>query len=368
MDANGRTSQKQMNPQDPNAPSTGGAPPSEEAGSQALGEALRSSFFIVQIIMVALVLVFIGSGFFTVKPQEQAIVLRLGKPVDGGRLFNPGPHWAWPPPIDEVVKLRITSLTNAESSVGWYQTPAERAKGAPEPPGMPKLNPANITYALTADTNIIHVRAIAQYRITDPTVFHFQFADATVFITNALNNALLLASSEFPVDGILTSNRAAFRERVQERVRELVETEKLGVTVDQVDVASSAPLYLLAKFNEVDQAMVKRGNMLNQAQTYATTNVARALGEADTRVKVADAARKRKVDMMAAQADTFTKLLAQYERDPELFKRIRQMAVLESVYTNALDKIAVPPNSHELRFQLSREPQEPSVSNIPTQP
>ena len=142
----------------------------------------------------------------------------------------------------------------------------------------------------------------------------------------------------------------------------------MGVTVDQVDVASSAPLYLLAKFNEVDQAMVKRGNMLNQAQTYATTNVARALGEADTRVKVADAARKRKVDMMAAQADTFTKLLAQYERDPELFKRIRQMAVLESVYTNALDKIAVPPNSHELRFQLSREPQEPSVSNIPTQP
>jgi regulator of protease activity HflC (stomatin/prohibitin superfamily) len=31
---------------------------------------LRSSFVIVQIIMVALVLVFLGSGFFTVGPQE----------------------------------------------------------------------------------------------------------------------------------------------------------------------------------------------------------------------------------------------------------------------------------------------------------
>jgi membrane protease subunit HflK len=357
-----------MNPQDPNIPPQGAAPPAEDAGSQALAEALRSSFFIVQIIMVALVLVFLGSGFFTVGPQEQAIILRLGKPVDGGRLFNPGPHWAWPAPIDEVVKLRITSLTNADSSVGWFQTPQERAMGVPEPPGMQKLNPANITYALTSDTNIIHVRATAHYRISDPSVFHFNFANAPVFITNALNNALLLASSEFSVDGILTSNRAAFRERVEQQVRALIDSEHLGVTVEQVDFTPSPPLYLQNKFTEVDQAMQKRDSLLKQAQSYTNTTVAKALGEADTRVKVAEAARKRKVDMMAAQADIFPKLLVQYQRNPELFKRIRQMSVLEEIYTNAQDKIMVPPNSHELRFQLSREPQEPSVSNIPTAP
>jgi modulator of FtsH protease HflK len=357
-----------MNPQDPNVPPANGLPPAEDAGSQALAEAMRSSFLIVQIIMVALVLVFLGSGFFTVGPQEQAMILRLGKPVEGGRLFNPGLRWAWPAPIDEVVKFRITSLTNADSSVGWFLTAEERAKGVPEPPGSPKLNPANITYALTADTNIIHVKATAQYRITDPTVFHFSFVDAPAFITNALNNALLVATSEFPVDGILTSNRAFFRERVQQRVRELIDSEHLGVSVDQVDVDSWPPLYLKNKFDEVDQAMLKRENLLNQAQTYATTNVARAQGDADTRVKSADAARKRKVDMMAARADTFQKELAQYESDPELFKRIRQMTAMDGVYTNLQDKILVPPNSHELRFQLSREPQEPSVSNIPTQP
>jgi membrane protease subunit HflK len=356
-----------MNDQDPNVPPPGGAPPAEDAGSHALAEALRSSFFIVQIIMVALVLVFLGSGFFTVGPQEQAIILRLGKPVDGGRLFEPGPHWAWPRPIDEVVKLRITSLTSADSSVGWYQTAAERAKGAPEPGPTPKLNPANITYALSADTNIIHVRATAQYRITNPTIFHFNFTDAPSFITNALNDALLQTASEFPVDGILTSNRAEFHERVQQRARELIEAEHLGVTVAQVEVVSSPPLFLLAKFNEVDQAMVKRDNTLKQAETYATTNVATAQGEAATRVNVADAMRKRKVDMMTAQANTFSTNLVQFLRNPELFKRIKQMAVLENVYTNAEQKIMVPPNSRELRFNLSREPQEP-VNNIPNQP
>jgi regulator of protease activity HflC (stomatin/prohibitin superfamily) len=95
--------------------------------------------------------------------------------------------------------------------------------------------------------------------------------------------------------------------------------------------------------------------------------VAKARGEADTRVKVADAARKRKVDMMASEADVFTKLLAQYERDPELFKRIRQMAVLENVYTNA-EKWVMPPNSRELRLQLNREPQEPPANTNSTTP
>jgi hypothetical protein len=105
----------------------------------------------------------------------------------------------------------------------------------------------------------------------------------------------------------------------------------------------------------------------NAGQTYATTNVARARGEADTRVKVADAARKRRVDMMAAQADTFQKELAQYER-PGVVQTHQADGRSGDIYTNVEDKIMVPPNSKEYRFQLNREPQEPSVSNIPTQP
>jgi len=358
-----------MNPPDPHTPPPESAPPAEDAGSQALSEAMRSSFVIVQVIMVALVLVFLGSGFFTVGPTEAAIKLRLGKPVDGGRLLGPGPHWAWPAPIDEVVKIHITSLTNAESSVGWYATPAERAAGAQDAPDMPKLNPANISYVLTADTNIIHVWATAHYRITDLTVFQFNFVNAPDFITNALNNALIHASSEFLVDEILTTKQAAFRERVEQLVRELIEAEHLGVTVDLVDVSrSSPPIHLRPYFDEVTKAMSKSHRLVEDAQTYSTNILARATGEADTRVKVADAVRKWRVDRITAQADKFKKLLAQYEVDPELFKRIKQTGVLADIYTNVQDKIMVPPNSKELRFQLNRELQEPSVSNIPMSP
>src|SRR5438876_7546599 len=51
----------------------------EDTGSQALAEALRSSFAIVKLIMIVLVVVFFGSGLFTVPSQEKAIVLRFGR-------------------------------------------------------------------------------------------------------------------------------------------------------------------------------------------------------------------------------------------------------------------------------------------------
>src|SRR5438874_13427674 len=89
------------------------APPSlevvDDAGSQALSEALRSSFAIVKVLMIALVVVFFSSGFFTVGPQEKAVILHFGKPGGVGEkaLLGPGPHWAFPSPIDEVVRIPI---------------------------------------------------------------------------------------------------------------------------------------------------------------------------------------------------------------------------------------------------------------------
>ena len=100
----------QMNPKIPTCrrpqarrPRKTPVPPGVERG------AMSSSFVVVRVIMVALVILFVSSGVFTVGPQEAAIKLFLGKPDEHG-LYGPGLHWAWPAPIDEVVKFKITSL------------------------------------------------------------------------------------------------------------------------------------------------------------------------------------------------------------------------------------------------------------------
>ena len=103
---------------------------SDDAGSQALAEALRSSFAIVKFVMVALVIVFLASGIFQVGPQEKAVMLRFGKTVGTGQqaLLGPGLHWSFPYPIDEVVKIPYREIQKVDSTVGWfYMSPAQKA-------------------------------------------------------------------------------------------------------------------------------------------------------------------------------------------------------------------------------------------------
>ena len=145
-------------------PQPGPKPPppevSDDANSQALSDALRSSFVIVKAVMVLLVLAFLSTGMVTVGPQEKAMILRFGKPVGEGdaALLGPGLHWAFPPPIDEVVKIPMGQVQTVRSTVGWYQTTAAMEAANSEPEPRNSLNPLTDSYVLTADGNIIHVR------------------------------------------------------------------------------------------------------------------------------------------------------------------------------------------------------------------
>src|SRR6188472_4294854 len=90
----------------------------EDAGSAALSEALRSSFAIVKVLMILLVIAFFASGIFTVGSQQKAIILRFGKPVGTGpdQLLGPGLHWSFPSPIDEIVRISIGELNEVRST------------------------------------------------------------------------------------------------------------------------------------------------------------------------------------------------------------------------------------------------------------
>lgn len=338
------------------------APIPDDPGSQALASALKSSFSIVKFIMLGLVLVFLGSGFFTVKEGSQAIILRFGKPVGEGEraLLGPGYHWAWPAPIDTVTNCAIKSIQVAESTVGWYSGGSPFGVGPEINSGGNSLNPAVDSYALTSDANIIHIAGQVRYRVTDPIRFLFDFSDANLFVTNALDNALIYAASQFNVDDALIAKPAALRERAAARLKQLVEAQKLGITVEQVDVKAMPPQSLVPKFQEYLQATIKRDNALSLAESYTNQVSSVARAEFESRTNKANADRVLTVQLVNAEAKKFEDLLPKYEANPQLFTSIRQMETLQRVYANVQDKYPVPHRMDgkplEVRIQVNREP------------
>ncbi len=362
-----------QHPEPPSAPET------RDANSQALAEALRSSFVIVKVAMAALIIVILGSGIFTVGPQEKAIILRFGKPLGEGQkmLLGAGLHWSFPQPIDEVVKIPITEIQKVSSTVGWFLTTPEMELAGTEPPAGPSLNPAMDGYVITADRNIIHTRATVSYHIEDPRTAIFSFASGTNHefnlsgisnaVQNAANNALVAAAARFNVDDILINRQTEFKDAVLQHVNELVEREHLGVAVDQCQVQSVAPRQLKDVFAAVTTARQNRDKLMSEAQSQQFQISNEAGARASSITNTAESARHRFVSAMASDAAAFTSLLPEYQKNPRLFAELELAKTMSVVLTNVQDKIFLPQRAdgkaRELRLMLNREPMQKNGGN-----
>jgi modulator of FtsH protease HflK len=346
----------------------------EDPGSQALAEAFRSSFFIVQVVMVILVVVFFCSGIFSVGPQEKAVILRLGRPVGEGAdaLLGAGLHWAFPYPIDEVRRIPFTEIQTVKSTTGWYHmTPQDEAAevaGTYHPSPSAQLNPTYDGYTITGDGNIIHARAMLSYKVEDPIRYEFDFVNASNSVQNALDEALIYAAARFTnVDDILLRrDHSRFQETVKLRVTQLVQQEDLGITVLQCNVDAIPPVRLRPDFERVTSALSAAETQKNEAATEQNSITNRAATDAVRIVSTATTDATNLVVSVKADADRFTSLLPQYKSAPGLTKSWLYYQTVSEVMNGAAGKWYMPENPGgeplEIRLQLNRQPVAPGAS------
>jgi modulator of FtsH protease HflK len=341
-----------------------------DAGSQALAEALGSSFAIVKVVMVVLLFVFLGSGFFQVGPQERAIILRFGKPVGEGEkaLLGPGLHWSFPYPIDDHEIVSVSGLQEIKSTVGWYATSDVQEAAGTEPPPGPSLNPAAEGYAVTADGNIIHTRAKLVYRIEDPIRYIFSFVNASNLVQNALNNALIQTTAEFRVDDILNAEVTRFRDAVTQRLIRLLDQQNLGIAVDHCEIQSIPPRQLKTAFDQVVSAGQARRTVLNEARRYENQIISKSGADSQSLTNSAETERVSYVRQIASLAGNFERILPEYNKNPQLFAQKSLNETFGRALTNA-EKWVLPTaengKSRELRLLLNREPPKPKAEAQP---
>jgi modulator of FtsH protease HflK len=338
----------------------------DDASSQALSEALGSSLLFIRLLGVLLLGAFVFSCVFTVNPNEVAIVLRFGKPVGEGRavIKTNGLHFAFPYPIDDIVRIPVGESKIIRATNGWYAVdPAAEATGAAAPPDAAQLNPASEGYVITADGNIMHVRAAMRYRITDPLAYVFKFNAVSNLLENALNNAIHWSSVRYKADDIIYKDVAGFRDSIRQRVREQVERDGLGITIENLDVERVAPGYVKSFFDAVITAEQEKSKKINEAQGEYDRVTREAEGEGKRTLAQGRAAATQLLQGIAAESKFFQDQLALYRENPALYRERLRIETLSRILTNAPDKFFLPARAdgrpRELRIQLNREPQTP---------
>lgn len=179
-----------------------------DPANQSLADALRILYRLIQFAVVVLGVLYVFSGFQSVKENEQGIRLLFGA-RQGDRL-EPGFRFSYPPPLGELVKVDTGEVTLDLSTDFWVYLD-EGAKNLPtdQLPGLGTVNPERDSAVITADGNLAHTRWRVQYR-RDP-LTAVDYAQNILpgdqhekkFVTFAVRRAVVQAIARVTIDDLL---------------------------------------------------------------------------------------------------------------------------------------------------------------------
>jgi membrane protease subunit HflK len=245
---------------------------------------------------------YLATGLHFVQPDEQAIVRRCGALAGPPR--EPGAFFGLPLGIDRVDRVKSREVKRV--AVGPIRI-AETAVGSA---------PAQF---LTADRNLVNVRASVQFTVHDPAVFLTASSEPERLIASAAEAAITVVLAGQAVDRALTLGKGQLSIEVATQLQRLVDQCQIGVLVRSVDIAEVAPPPEVAEaFEMVTASLRQREQAVNEGQSYANRTLEMARGSANERTDAARSDRDRLVQRALGDASRFESLLVAYLRSPTL--------------------------------------------------
>lgn len=143
---------------------------SMEAANKSLADALRITYRLILLLMVALIFVFIFTGVKQVNESEVGVKVTFGKITS--RNLQPGAHFNLPFPLGEIRSVsqsqKTVDLNKAFVFVGYDPSKALDTQGGY---GNISLRPGVDGSLMTADGSLVHASLSAGYRITDADLY-----------------------------------------------------------------------------------------------------------------------------------------------------------------------------------------------------
>src|SRR5258708_7492590 len=303
----------------------------EPAASSAPLSRLRDP----RIIFGAVIAAYFLSGIYFVSADQQAVVLRFGA-VRENRI-PAGVHWAWPYPVGQVVTLRVRETKRLTL-------------------GLDGVEPVKRSQYLTGDRNILNIRLVVQFAISDPVQYLFRTSDVNAIVSNAARGALAQVVAGRHVDDLLTTEKGAVQERVQTVAQAALTRYDCGVTLLGVVLDSIVPPdEVVDAFRLVASAREDSNPLVREAQSYANGVVPVARGEAARMGEEALTYNTQQVNQSTGDAARFSGVAAEYAKAPSETASRLYLEPVEEVLPK-MDKtiVGTDPKSVDLQFLKKR--------------
>ena len=221
--------------------------------------------------------------------------------------WGPGLHLGLPLGLDRAERVETGRVRRVE--VGLAETP-----GPEDEPGAGEY--------LTGDLNLIHARAVVQYRVADPAKYVLAAEGREAILNRLAEASLAQALSRRGVDGALRDGRAAIAADVQSTFEQSARAYGLGLAVLGVSLTDAQPpVEVQPDFAAAQSARSDLERKRNEARARAEGVLIAAKAKARATEEIARAEAERAVAMARGRADRFVALLAAADRSRALTVR-----------------------------------------------
>ncbi len=274
-------------------------------GGKSSGGGSGKSFSSIGIglILVIAILVYVFSGFYTVKEAEKGIVLRFGQYAG---TVEPGLRWKWTF-AERIIPVDIQTTRDLPAA----------------------------GFMLTQDENVVRVEMQIQYRVVDPRSYIFSVTNADDSLSQSLDSALRYVVGHARMDDILTSGREQVRQSVWTELEKIIEPYNLGLIIVDVNFKDARPPEEVKDaFDDAIAAQEDEVRFLREAEAYARGIEPRARGRVKRMEQEALAYKEQIVLDAEGEVARFEKLLPEYQAAPKVTRQRLYLSTMEKIYGN----------------------------------
>ena len=280
------------------------------------------------VIIVAIVLIWLATGFYRVLPDEQGVVLQFGKYI---KTTQPGLNYHIPYPVERVLTPKVTKVNRVE--IGYRQSPDNRTTQIRDVPEESLM--------LTGDENIVDIDFSVFWIINDAGKFLFNVQVPELTIKSAAETSMREVIGQSKIQSIFTEGRTEIEDKTRVLIQSILDDYETGVTITQVQTQKADPPgEVIDSFRDVQAARADLERQRNEAEAYANDIIPRARGEAEQILQSAEGYKQKVIADSEGKAARFLSIQSEYAKAPVVTKQRIFYETMESVFGD-MDKIII---------------------------
>lgn len=249
---------------------------------------------------------------YTVKEQEQAVVLTFGNATT---VSESGLHFKLP----FIQKVRKVDTTIKGFAMGYYTNSDE--------------NNEDESLMITSDYNFINVDFFIEYQVSDPVKALYASDNPTEILRNISQSCIRTVIGNTNVDNVLTTGKSEIQSDIKEMITKRLEENDIGIYLVNITMQDAEPPTEEVKqaFKAVETAKQGKETALNNANKYKNEKIPEAQANVDKILQNAEATKQDRINEANGQVARFNKMYEEFAKFPEVTRQRMFYEAMEEI-------------------------------------